>query len=251
MAHARDVPPPPAAGAPPRRHPLDWIADRPRGEAALAVLGAWLAFTAALLAGGEVEDLASLAIAAASGAALVFLGLAAASRCRPLPRSSNARRGRLALLSVAAGAGLGLANLAANRLIAAADPALRALMGERVEAVDPLVALAAAPVVEEIAVRLFLMSAIAWAVSRFTGRTGLAFAVALVGSSLGFALLHLDRPVPDDPTLASFYLAALVAKYTLAGLPLGWIFWRWGLPYALLAHVAANAAHLVVQSGLF
>jgi hypothetical protein len=40
-----------------------------------------------------------------------------------------------------------------------------------------------------------------------------------------------------------------VTKYTLAGLPLGWIFWRWGLPYAILCHIAANAAHLDLQDG--
>jgi membrane protease YdiL (CAAX protease family) len=80
---------------------------------------------------------------------------------------------------------------------------------------------------------------------------GLAFAIGLVGSSLVFALLHLGRPTPADPALANYYRAALLAKYTLAGLPLGWIFWRWGLPYAILCHVAANAAHLAAQKGVF
>jgi hypothetical protein len=51
--------------------------------------------------------------------------------------------------------------------------------------------------------------------------------------------------------LANYYRAALLTKYTLAGLPLGWIFWRWGLPYAILCHVAANAVHLAFQAGLF
>jgi membrane protease YdiL (CAAX protease family) len=95
------------------------------------------------------------------------------------------------------------------------------------------------------------MSAIAWLVMRLTKRTTLAFAIALVGSALFFALLHLARPLPDDPALANSYRAALVTKYTLAGLPLGWIFWRWGLPYAILCHVAANAAHLALQENLF
>ncbi len=66
-----------------------------------------------------------------------------------------------------------------------------------------------------------------------------------------FAALHLDRPMPADSLLANYYRAALLAKYTLAGLPLGWIFWRWGLPYSILCHVAANAAHLMLQHGIF
>lgn len=234
-----------------RRHPLDAIVDRPRNEAALAVAATWLAFMAVLVLGGEVEDPASFAFAGACGAVVVFLGFAAVSRCRTPPRSLGAHPARPALLSLAAGTGLGLANLAANWLIAAADPTLRTLLAERMVAVEPLDALVFSPIMEEVAVRLFLMSALAWGVSRFTKRAGLAFAIALVGSALSFALLHLDRPLPDDPMLANYYRAALVTKYTLAGLPLGWVFWRWGLPYAILCHVAANAAHLAFQSGLF
>jgi membrane protease YdiL (CAAX protease family) len=43
----------------------------------------------------------------------------------------------------------------------------------------------------------------------------------------------------------------LVTKYTLASLPLGWIFWRWGLPYAILCHSMVNATHLLLQPILF
>ncbi len=66
-----------------------------------------------------------------------------------------------------------------------------------------------------------------------------------------FAALHLGQPFPDAPALANDYRAALLAKYTLAGLPLGWIFWRWGLPYSILCHAAANAAHLALQDRVF
>lgn len=233
------------------RHPLDAIVDRPRREAALALVATWVALTAGLLIGGEMQDPASVAIAGISGAALVLLGFAAASRCRPLPRRARADRVRLALLSLAAGTVLGLINLAANWLIAQLDPAIRAALVERMATLAPMNALIASPIVEEVAVRLFLMSAIAWAVSRFTKRVGLAFAIALLGSALVFALLHLERVVPPDPVLANYYRVALVTKYTLAGVAVGWVFWRWGLPYAILCHVAANAAHLVVQKAVF
>ena len=116
---------------------------------------------------------------------------------------------------------------------------------------DPLVAVIAAPLGEEVAVRLFLMSAIAWVVSRFTKNPSIVFAAALVASSLVFALLHLGRPFPGDPAVASFYRASLVTKYALSGLPMGWLFWRWGLPYAILCHAVANATHLVVQPFVF
>jgi Type II CAAX prenyl endopeptidase Rce1-like len=213
----------------------------------LALTAAWLAFMVGLLAGGDVKEPASFALAAASGAALVFLGFAAASRCRTLSPKSTVQRTRLVLLSLAAGTGLGLANLSANWAIAKTDPTLRALLIERFARVEPLNGLVASPLVEEVAVRLFFMSVMAWVVFRVTKRPTLAFAIALAGSALFFAVLHLARPLPVDPVLANYYRAALVMKYALAGVALGWIFWRWGLPYSILCHVAANGAHLVFQ----
>jgi membrane protease YdiL (CAAX protease family) len=230
---------------------MNAMVDRPPRGAAPPVAAAWLAFMTGLLAGGEIEDAVSFALAGVIGAALVFLGFAAASRCRTLPRRPSGQHARLALLSLAAGTGLGLANLVANWVIAAAHPTLRALLAQRLTKLDPLVGMVSAPIVEEVAVRLFLMSAIAWIMSRFTTRTQLAFWLALIGSAFVFALLHLARPLPDDGMLANYYRAALVAKYTPAGIVLGLVFWRWGLPYAMLCHAAANAAHLAFQDTLF
>jgi hypothetical protein len=230
---------------------MNAIADRQRTAQMPAIVATWLAFVAALLVGGEIEDLVSLVVAAAIGAALVHAGFAAASGRRVLPQRSNGQRARLALVSLAIGIGLGLANLGANMLIVASHADIRAAFDERVAALDPLQALIVSPIVEEIAVRLFLLSGLAWIVFRLTPRARLAFAVGLIGSAVVFALLHLDRPMPSDPMLANYYRAALLVKYTLAGLPLGWVFWRWGLGYAIVCHVAGNAAHLALQEGLF
>ena len=40
-------------------------------------------------------------------------------------------------------------------------------------------------------------------------------------------------------------LAAVVALNAVAALAMAWAFWRWGLPYAILAHLAGD---LVVQT---
>lgn len=233
------------------RHPLDVIVDRPRREAARAVAAAWLAFMAGLLIGGEVGDPASVVVAGSIGAALVFVGFATASRCRLRAPDGVVTRVRLALLSLALGVALGVGNLLANRAIAEADPTLRALLVQRFATLDPLDAVIASPLVEEIAVRLFLMSVMAWIVSRFTKRATATFAIALAGSAVFFALLHLARPLPMDPELANYYRASLVAKYTVSGVALGWIFWRWGLPYAILSHAIANAAHILLEERFF
>jgi hypothetical protein len=218
---------------------------------ALAAAAAWLAFMTGLIVGGEVADLGSFAIGAAIGAALVVLGFAAASRTRVLPGDAGPNRAHYAAVAVTAGLGLGLANLAANWVIATAHPIIRELLVQRFATLNPVVALVAAPLMEEVAVRLFLMSAIAWVVSRLTRNPSAVFATALCGSSLVFALLHLGRPFPGDEVVANYYRLALVTKYTLAGLPLGWVFWRFGLPYAMVCHAVGNATHLVFQRFVF
>lgn len=225
------------------------VAGRP--VSVLAVFATWVAFLAGLFAGGDLEDAGSWVVAAVVGAILVVLGFAAASQRRTLLSGARARPARLLALAIVVGAALGLANLAANWTIARAHPALRALLVERMAALQPLVGVIGSPVVEEIVVRLFLMSAIAWIVFGVTRRASLAFVVALVGSAFVFALLHLDRPFPGDPALADLYRTTLLIKYTLAGIPLGWIFWRWGLPYSIACHIAANAVHLAIQDHVF
>jgi len=215
-----------------------------------APLAAWLAFMAGLIAGGEVDDFASVAIGAAIGAALVVVGFAAASRTRVLSEAGS-NRARLVALSVAAGVALGVANLGANWLIASSHPSLRELLVRRFATLPPIVGIVAAPLTEEVSVRLFLMSAIAWIVSRATGNRTAIFAIALIASSVVFASLHLGRPFPGDQSVATFYRASLMTKYTLAGLPMGWLFWRWGLPYAIVCHAMVNATHIVLERFVF
>lgn len=226
---------------------------RERNTVAVAAAAAWLAFMAGLVVGDDVEGATDVGVAGVIGGALVVVGFAAASRCRVLAQHPNRRWVTLCGLSLATGAGVGLVNLAANRGMAEADPALRTLLVERMARLDPRPweAIFAGPILEEVVFRLFVMSVIAWVAYRVTKSAKVAFVVALIGSAGVFAVPHLDRPLPDDPMLADVYRAALMAKYTLLGVPLGWIFWRWGLPYAILCHSAANATHRVLGSVVF
>jgi hypothetical protein len=63
--------------------------------------------------------------------------------------------------------------------------------------------------------------------------------------------MHLARPFPGSDDVAAFYRTSLLVKYTLAGLPMGWLFWRWGLPYAMLCHVLVNATHIALERFVF
>jgi hypothetical protein len=229
------------------RSQLGTIFDSPYKGVALAVFGGWLAFMVGLWLQGPI----SFGVTGAVGAVIVALGFAAASRCRVLPQRSHKHRARLVCLSLAVGAGAGLVNLGANWGIARADPALRAVLVERFVAIRPLSGVVAAPLWEEVAFRLFVMSVMAWLVYRQTKRPGLAFALALIGSAVIHAAGHLERPLPSDTMLTNYYVAALMIKYTALGLLQGWVFWRWGLPYAIICHGVTNATHLALQSVVF
>jgi hypothetical protein len=217
----------------------------------LAIVGAWLAFMIGLAADGTVDNPASFAVAATVGAVIVALGFAAASRSRVLPQRSHTNRVRLVFQSMAVGGAVGLVNLAGNWAIAETDPALRALLVERISAKEPWEVLVTGPMMEEVVFRLFVMSVMAWFVYRNAKGARHAFAIVLVGSAVIFAVPHLERSLPDASMLAAYYLGALMVKYTLLGVPLGWVFWRWGLPYAIICHSGANATHMALQWRVF
>ncbi len=186
------------------------------------------------------------------GLPLVVFGFLAASRCRTVSERKNARRAKLALLALLAGIGVGAANLGANVALATADASIRAVLHEHLFAEpQPWARVVSVAVVEEIAFRLFLMSVVAWIAARFLHEPRTVFLTALIVSAFLFAVPHLlGRSLPTDSALA-LYASGVVAKSGAAGLVLGWIFWRWGLPYAMVCHFAANGLHKVFESVLF
>jgi hypothetical protein len=145
-----------------------------------------------------------------------------------------------------------LVNLGANVALAAADTAIRDLLREHFA--EPLTwtrAISVA-VVEEIAFRLFLMSLVAWIAARFLNEARTVFLTALMVSAFLFAVVHLlGRPLPTHSEVAALYVLGVVVKSGVAGLVLGWVFWRWGLPYAMVCHFGANGLHKVFEPMLF
>ena len=178
------------------------------------------------------------------GAAFAFcasvIGFAAVGRVRPLTRRPFKEQGRLMGLSLIIGSALGLANLIANYSVASLDSRIYLRMSEMYARSSAWSGVFANPLLEEIGFRLFLMGGIAWLLSRSTDDRRTVFLVALVVSALVFAPLHLLRPPAGllDATV-------VVLKAGAAGLSLGWVFWRWGLPYSIACHGATNAIHLL------
>jgi Type II CAAX prenyl endopeptidase Rce1-like len=97
------------------------------------------------------------------------------------------------------------------------------------------------PIVEEIEFRLIFATLVAWialfALSRL-GRPSPSIAIwlSILASALYFGLAHVGNlPNVPHPYLRAFTLDGV------AGIVLGWLYWRRGLEAAIAAHLAADA----------
>jgi hypothetical protein len=148
---------------------------------------------------------------------------------------------------VLAGAALGGTVVAALRFLAI--PAVPALHTRFVnEAVIPLwkrwVIVSDAAVLEEMLFRLFMLSAIAWAVHRLAGapssRPGpVAAWSANALAALAFAAAHVPQwlaMAPGNPAV----VAVVMATNTAVGLVFGHLFLRKGIETAMAAHFGAD-----------
>lgn len=163
---------------------------------------------------------------------------------RPRPQTS--------LWLMAAGLGIfaGLAMLAFIALFGApiADPAV----AHRVTAWKGLLASPYGGIVEEIELRLFVLSAVAWLLSRITSGkpTTWIMIVSIASSALLFGVGHLPV-VAQVTTLTATIVMRTIIGNAIGGLVFGMLYWKRGLEHAMLAHFCADivlhvAAPLVV-----
>lgn len=105
-------------------------------------------------------------------------------------------------------------------------------------------------VTEELLLRLIFMTLIAWLLVRLLGEAEIVpremlFSTAIVASAVLFGIGHL-------PAAAAVWgltppvVMRVVLLNAAAGVPFGFLYWRWGLEYAMIAHFAADVALHVV-----
>jgi Type II CAAX prenyl endopeptidase Rce1-like len=223
------------------------LVDRSRKQATLAIAATWFAFClAAALALPQPPNPAQLGLAAVVAAFVVLTGFPAASRVRPLPTHNSPARARLAAWSLLAGAAVGAILVGALVVLARAEPALRARFANRLN--EPIWRAFAlgfeSSILEEVVFRLFVLSTVTWVLVRLFKRRGWALAGGVTISTVLFGLAHLPAWSAATPPSTALVSAVLLLNGTGA-LLFAWLFWRWGLPYAILAHFAGD---VVVQS---
>lgn len=105
-------------------------------------------------------------------------------------------------------------------------------------------------IAEEVQLRLFLMSVVAWGLSTLGGRDrAWPVVVAMVLAAVLFGLGHLPAAFGLwEPS--ALVVARTVVLNAALGVPFGWLFWKYGLEHAIAAHLGADLALHVVIAGL-
>jgi hypothetical protein len=219
------------------------LVDRSRAEAVQALGVTWAAFCLAFyLSLPQPPHPGPVGLGALAGALLIVAGFAATSRVRPLAARPAGMRARFAGLSLLTGAVLGLVLVFALLLLVRVEPALRARFAGRLDepAWRPFALAFEASILEEVAFRLFVMGVVAWALSKLLERRWAVTGGVLVSTAL-FGLVHLPAWSAATQTSPAL-IAAVLLLNGVAALLMALIFWRWGLPYAILCHFAGDVA---------
>ena len=195
-------------------------------------------------------------LAAAIGGLAVWLGLAAARRVgmgAPILDGTVAAplAARRLAISLAVGAACGAVLLAVLIYgLIPIEPALATRLRARIGAPSwlPWALAVESSILEEFALRLFLLSSVAWLLARGWRNdrapvSPVASWSAITVSSLVFAAVHLPAWLATtNPT--AVLIASVLTLNGVAGMVLGYLYWRWGIESAILAHFAAD---MVVQ----
>lgn len=107
-------------------------------------------------------------------------------------------------------------------------------------------------ITEEVLIRWGLMSAMVWAGWRVLNRdmqlpsSGVMW-VAIVLSALVFGVSHLPSVAQSLPALSVYVAAYITIGNALFGVVAGYLFWRYGLEAAIVAHVSAHVLAFAVR----
>ena len=95
-------------------------------------------------------------------------------------------------------------------------------------------------VTEEIIARWGLMSVLVWLSLRLLPHGDLPFVIGIAGAALIFAAGHLPLLFALVSTPSIWLVAAVLLGNMLVGIGFGWLYWRYGLEAAMVAHAGAH-----------
>ena len=107
-------------------------------------------------------------------------------------------------------------------------------------------------IAEETLCRLFLVSLLVWLLARIGGGARpWMYVVAIALAALLFGAGHLPAAASAGMLHGPWSVGRIIALNALVGLPCGWLFWKYGLEHAMVAHFAADLVlHVGAQLAL-
>lgn len=201
--------------------------------------------------------LASIAQTALLLGAALFLGLKLARRVglSVLEARLSAKEERREFLYLAVGAGVTTAVLITlgDKIFGQYLPELAAANGH-IALWKTLLASLYGGVVEEVLMRLFCMSLLAWVLAKVLrveepAKHAVVMWTAIILSAVLFGLGHL--PITSALTVITpLVVARAVVLNGIGGLVFGWLYWKKGLEYSMAAHFVADIVLLAVLPAL-
>ena len=101
-------------------------------------------------------------------------------------------------------------------------------------------------IIEELLFRLFVMTVVAWALSRVMPRNAAIWAGILV-AAIAFGAAHLNRWIQMGPMV----ITAVMLVNAFIAIALGIIYRKWGIEAAIVAHFGGDVAAHVIGPYLF
>ncbi|MGO4701217.1 CPBP family intramembrane glutamic endopeptidase [Dyella sp. 2RAB6] len=107
-------------------------------------------------------------------------------------------------------------------------------------------------IAEETLCRLFLVSLLVWLLARLgNGVRPWMFVLAIVLAAVLFGVGHLPAAFSAGIAHGPLSIGRIIVLNTLVGLPCGWLFWKYGLEHAMVAHFSADLVlHVGAQLAL-
>ncbi|HEV7237625.1 MAG TPA: CPBP family glutamic-type intramembrane protease [Thermoanaerobaculia bacterium] len=102
-------------------------------------------------------------------------------------------------------------------------------------------------ITEEVLLRWGFMTLVAWLAWRFARRTPAWMWVAIVVSALVFAAGHLPGAFILVGPLTATIVAYVLVVNTIFGIAFGWLYWRYGLETAIVAHALTHVVSYLVS----
>lgn len=119
-------------------------------------------------------------------------------------------------------------------------------LGEKLQ-VTPLARFGYGGITEELLIRYGFMTLFVWLVSLITKQlTNSTYWIGIIVSSLLFALGHFPIVYQAVPNPSLFLLMYVLLGNIIAGLFLGWLYWKKGLEAAMIGHIFAHIMMLLV-----